>query len=87
MPSWLPDCTSFFYLQISEKSTGPPPTDESSIDVESSWICSRLATDMIYLFGRNIGTTKGGGHEVSARKEDIMKFLKLMHVQKLDVSI
>lgn len=40
---------------------------------------------MIHLFGRNIGTTEEG-HELSIVKEDIMRFLELMHVQKLDVS-
>lgn len=72
-------------LQISEKSTGPPPIDESSIDDESLWICHQLATNMIYLFGRNIWTTEEGGHELSIIKEDIMRFLEYMHVQKLDV--
>lgn len=76
----------FSNLQISEKSTGPPPIDESSIDDESLWICHQLATNMIYLFGRNIWTTEEGGHELSIIKEDIMRFLEFMHVQKLDVS-
>lgn len=73
-------------LQISEKDTGPPPIDESSIDDESLWICHQLATNMTYLFGRNIWTTEEGGHELSIIKEDIMRFLEYMHVQKFDVS-
>lgn len=40
---------------------------------------------MVHLFGRNIGTTEEG-HELSIIKEDIMRFLEFMHVQKLDVS-
>ncbi|WOH06329.1 hypothetical protein DCAR_0625754 [Daucus carota subsp. sativus] len=72
-------------MQIYEKSTGPPPIDESSIDDESLWICHQLSTNMFYLFGRNIWSTEEGGHELSIIKEDIMRFLEFMHVQKLDV--
>ncbi|KAL1821112.1 hypothetical protein ACET3Z_015981 [Daucus carota] len=65
--------------QIFEHSTGPPPTDESSIDEESSWICNELR-NMIHLFGRIVEIS-----ELSIVKEDVMRFLDFIHIQKLDV--
>lgn len=54
-------------MQISEESTGPPPTDGMSIDDESNWILNQLP------------------HELVVLKKDIIRFLELTHVQKLDV--
>ncbi|XP_017246883.2 transcription elongation factor SPT6 homolog isoform X1 [Daucus carota subsp. sativus] len=65
--------------QIFEHSTGPPPTDESSIDEESTWICNELR-NMIHLFGRIVEIS-----ELSIVKEDVMRFLDFIHIQKLDV--
>ncbi|KAK9075914.1 hypothetical protein SSX86_004244 [Deinandra increscens subsp. villosa] len=65
-------------MQISEESTGPPPTDEMSIEDESNWIFKQLGTGVIPLFSKE-------GHELDILKPDIYRFLELMHVQKLDV--
>ncbi|XP_071701053.1 transcription elongation factor SPT6 homolog isoform X2 [Rutidosis leptorrhynchoides] len=54
-------------MQVSEESTGPPPTDGMSIDEESNWILNQLV------------------HDRGVLKKDIVRFLELMHVQKLDV--
>nr|XP_043620517.1 transcription elongation factor SPT6 homolog [Erigeron canadensis] len=54
-------------MQISEQSTGAPPTDEMSIDDEGNWIFNQL------------------GHELGVLKRDIISFLELRHLQKLDV--
>ncbi|KAL8133543.1 hypothetical protein AgCh_008853 [Apium graveolens] len=67
-------------LQIFEHTTGPPPTTESSIDEESIWICNQLR-NMIHLYGRIVGTS-----ELPIVKEDVMRFLDFIHIQKLDVS-
>ncbi|CAK9170436.1 unnamed protein product [Ilex paraguariensis] len=72
-------------MQIAEESTGSPPTDEMSIEEESNWIHNQLAVGMVPLFGkRGIGTTEEG-NELSINKDDIMRFLDMMHVQKFDV--
>lgn len=65
-------------MQISEKSTGPPPTDGMSIAEESTWIVNQLGSGMVPLFSRE-------GHELAIVKGDIVRFLEFMHVQKLDV--
>ncbi|KAL8254572.1 hypothetical protein R6Q59_032793 [Mikania micrantha] len=65
-------------MQISEESTGPPPTDGISIDDESNWIINQLGTGMVPLFSKQ-------GHELPVHKSDIARFLEFMHVQKLDV--
>ncbi|KAJ0797991.1 putative tex-like protein, HTH domain superfamily [Helianthus annuus] len=64
-------------MQISEESTGPPPTDGVSIDDESNWILNQLGTGTVPLFTK--------GHELAVRKDDIVSFLEYTHVQKLDV--
>ncbi|GFY84642.1 global transcription factor group B1 [Actinidia rufa] len=72
-------------MQIYEESTGPPPTNEMSIEKESNWIYNHLMTCTIPLLSkRGTGTTQGEG-EPSINKDDIMRFLEFMHVQKLDV--
>ncbi|PWA93343.1 global transcription factor group B1 [Artemisia annua] len=65
-------------MQISEKSTGPPPTDGMSIAEESTWIVNQLGSGMVPLFSkeeRGLKLVKG----------DIVRCLEFMHVQKLDV--
>ncbi|XP_057506714.1 LOW QUALITY PROTEIN: transcription elongation factor SPT6 homolog [Actinidia eriantha] len=72
-------------MQISKESTGPPPTDEMSIEEESNWIYNQLVTGMISLFSKKGTGMTQGEHELSINKDDIMRFLEFMHVQKLDV--
>ncbi|XP_059668271.1 transcription elongation factor SPT6 homolog [Cornus florida] len=72
-------------MQISEESTGSPPTDELIIEEESNWIYNQLVSGTVPLFGkRDMGTTEGE-RELSINKDDLMRFLDFMHVQKLDV--
>ncbi|CAH1432120.1 unnamed protein product [Lactuca virosa] len=71
-------------MQISEESTGPPPTDEMSIEEESTWILHQLQTGVV-LFGRGGDRTTEEGYDLAIVKDDIMRFLEFMHVQKLDV--
>ncbi|KAA8517882.1 hypothetical protein F0562_015329 [Nyssa sinensis] len=72
-------------MQISEESTGPPSTDELSLDEESTWIYNQLVTGVVPLFGKGGTGTTEEERELSINKDDIMRFLDLMHVQKLDV--
>nr|GEW20626.1 transcription elongation factor SPT6 homolog [Tanacetum cinerariifolium] len=65
-------------MQISEKSTGPLPTDAMSITTEINWIVNQLGSGMVPLFSRE-------GPELEIVKEEIKSFLKFIHVQKLDV--
>lgn len=75
-----------FPFQISEESTGSPPLDDSIVE-ETAWIYNQLQSGTVPLFGkRGTGTVKEGG-DLSIKKDDIMRFLDLLHVQKLDVSI
>ncbi|KAL4571782.1 hypothetical protein LXL04_018547 [Taraxacum kok-saghyz] len=62
-------------MQIFEESTGPPPTDEMSIEEESTWILHQLQTARI----------TEESHDLAIQKADIMQFLEFMHVHKLDV--
>lgn len=58
-----------------------------SIEDESNWIYSQLASGMIPLFGeRGVGNSKEG-QDLSVNRDDIIRFLELHHVQKLDVSV
>ena len=61
--------------------------DEVSIDEESAWIHSQLATGTIPLFGKSGRGPPKDGWDLSINKDDITRFLDLLHVQKLDVSI
>ncbi|KAK6928905.1 Spt6, SH2 domain [Dillenia turbinata] len=63
-------------MQISEESTGPPPMDEASIEEESSWIYHQIASGIIPWLWKE---------GVAINKDDIMRFLDLLHVQKLDI--
>ncbi|XVE52312.1 hypothetical protein DITRI_Ditri02bG0113100 [Diplodiscus trichospermus] len=60
-------------IQIFEQSTGPPPTDELSIVEESTWIHNQLLSGAVPLFGKE-------RKNLSLNKDDIMKFLDLIHV-------
>ncbi|KAH7843835.1 hypothetical protein Vadar_021229 [Vaccinium darrowii] len=72
-------------MQISEEATGAPPTDEMSIDEESNWIYNQLMTGVIPLFCTSVAGATQGESELLINKDDIMRFMELMHVQKLDV--
>ena len=59
--------------------------DEISIEEEGSWIYNQLAAGTIPLFGKSgLGSS---GQDLSVNRDDIIRFLDLHHVQKLDVSI
>lgn len=65
-------------IQVYEESTGSPPLDEKSIDDESTWIVNQLASGTVPFFGKT-----GLGNSIT--RDDIIGFLNLHHVQKLDV--
>ncbi|KAA3478359.1 transcription elongation factor SPT6-like [Gossypium australe] len=65
-------------MQISEESTGSPPMDEESIIEESNWMHKQLTSGAVPLFGKE-------RTDLSINKDDIMRFLDLTHVQKLDI--
>ena len=50
-----------------------------SIIEESTWIHNQLISGAVPLFGKE-------RKDLSVNKDDIMRFLDLTHVQKLDVS-
>ena len=54
--------------------------DERLEDEEASWIHGHIANGMNSLFGN------ASGQDLSVTKGDILRFLDLVHVQKLDVS-
>ncbi|XVF24560.1 hypothetical protein REPUB_Repub13aG0138700 [Reevesia pubescens] len=78
-------------MQISEESTGTPPTDEESIIEESTWIYNQLISGAVPLFGKerkDLSRNEDDNEEekdFSINKDDIMMFLDLTHVQKLDI--
>lgn len=74
-------------VQIAEESTGSPPTDEFSIVEESSWIHNQLLTGSIPLFSQTGAGSPKEGQDLSINRDDLIRFLDLLHVQKLDVSI
>ncbi|XP_021816843.1 transcription elongation factor SPT6 homolog [Prunus avium] len=65
-------------MQIYEESTGSPPLDRISIDDESTWIYNQLASGTVHSFSKT-----GLGNSIS--RDDIIRFLDLHHVQKLDI--
>ncbi|KAE8714781.1 4-alpha-glucanotransferase DPE2-like isoform X1 [Hibiscus syriacus] len=65
-------------MQNSEESTGSPPTDEESIIEEGNWVHKQLTGGAVPLFGAE-------RTDISINKDDIMRFLDLTHVQKLDI--
>ncbi|CAE5962322.1 unnamed protein product [Arabidopsis arenosa] len=58
-------------MQIFEEVTGNAPVDDISIEEESNWIYARLVPE------------QGPGFSVS--KDDIVRFLEMSHVQKLEI--
>ncbi|KAM7271543.1 hypothetical protein ACFE04_030757 [Oxalis oulophora] len=88
-------------LKISQESTGSPPTDDSSLEEESSWIYEQLLS----LYGKkkeepaledsvqeeqqrdeeNINVQKKDELFIPINRNDIRKFLDLHHVHKLDI--
>lgn len=69
----------FMRMQFSEMITGPVPTDDKSIEDESSWIYNQLtSTESSPFFGHMnlLG---------EINKEDIANVLGLLHGQKVDV--
>ncbi|XP_047942817.1 transcription elongation factor SPT6 homolog [Salvia hispanica] len=69
-------------MQISEESTGHPPTDEFSVKMETEWIYNQLVSGMVPLFNRSGTTNEEVDDEL---KRHIARFLELIHVQNLDV--
>ncbi|XP_054811877.1 transcription elongation factor SPT6 homolog isoform X2 [Prosopis cineraria] len=66
-------------MQISEESTGAPPLDASSIAEESHWILEQLKKGMVpWIHKKDVGNLQIDTH-------DIVRFLELHHVQKLDI--
>ncbi|XXG50559.1 hypothetical protein AAC387_Pa02g4549 [Persea americana] len=66
-------------IQLSEEFTGHVPTDDKSIEEETSWIYNQLtASDMLPLFSNM--------HRIGEiNKDDIGNVLGMLHVQKLDI--
>lgn len=68
-------------MQISEESTGAPSLDGSSIDEETQWIVTQLKNGAVPCICKKITNDK----ELPIDKHDIVRFLELHHVQKLDI--
>lgn len=62
-----------------EESTGHPPTDGDSIDMEKEWIYNKLVNGSMPLFR---GFTNVQPDQI---KDEIASLLELMHIQKLEV--
>ena len=72
-----------------EEIDGPPPLDEMSREEESAWILNQLVMNSYLLFckKRTLERSEEGSILLNKiKKEDIMKFLELQHVEKFDVS-
>ncbi|XP_020220029.1 transcription elongation factor SPT6 homolog [Cajanus cajan] len=72
-------------MQISEESTGAPPLDASSIDEESQWIVNQLGNGAVPWISKNVLNPQTNEMELPIDKDDIIRFLELHHVQKLDI--
>ncbi|CAJ2671817.1 unnamed protein product [Trifolium pratense] len=70
-------------MQISEESTGAPSLDGSSIDEESQWIVNQLKDGAVPWIGKKDSSSQD--KELPIDKDDIVRFLELHHVQKLDI--
>lgn len=53
---------------------------------ESNWIYNQLAAGVVPLFKKKDSGTTEEQNELPIDKDDILRFLDLMHVQKFDVS-
>ena len=58
-----------------------------SIDRESDWILNQLRMSIVFLHGKGASTTTEEGNELSILKDDVKRFLELMHAEKLDARI
>ncbi|XP_058105794.1 transcription elongation factor SPT6 homolog [Magnolia sinica] len=66
-------------IQLSEEVTGPVPTDDTSIEEESTWIYNQLTvSDSSPFFGNMLLVDE-------INKEDIGNVLGMLHVQKFDI--
>ncbi|KAG8490527.1 hypothetical protein CXB51_015772 [Gossypium anomalum] len=75
-------------MQMIEEIVGPPSLDKRSIEEETIWIHNQLVMNSYILFCKR--RTEERSVEVSVllnkiKKEDIMRFLELHHVEKFDV--
>ncbi|KAI3831556.1 hypothetical protein MKX03_029514 [Papaver bracteatum] len=75
-------------MQISEESTGYAPTEQMLIEEESTWIINQLNAKVESIFrdksfGESIDEEKT--KKLQKAKEDVVKLLELMHVQKYDI--
>ncbi|PKA53008.1 hypothetical protein AXF42_Ash001989 [Apostasia shenzhenica] len=66
-------------IQLMEDLTGPPPTDDKSIEEESAWIYSQLSSSFVSPLVDEDQLIR------DIDKEDIGRVLTMVHVQKLDV--
>ncbi|XP_019447116.1 PREDICTED: transcription elongation factor SPT6 homolog isoform X2 [Lupinus angustifolius] len=71
-------------MQISEESTGTPPLD-GSIDEESQWIVKQLSDGAVPWICKKIPTPQNNRKDLPIDENDIIRFLELYHVQKLDI--
>ncbi|XP_038702098.1 transcription elongation factor SPT6 homolog isoform X2 [Tripterygium wilfordii] len=67
-------------MQIFEESTGPPLMDETSLLEESSWIENQLNQ-----LPSIVPPLPVDDKRPSVNRDDIIRFLELVHVQKLDI--
>ncbi|XP_073222726.1 transcription elongation factor SPT6 homolog isoform X2 [Cicer arietinum] len=71
-------------MQITEESTGAPSLD-GSIDEESQWIVSQLKNGAVPWIRKKDSSSQNNAEELPIDKDDIVRFLELYHVQKLDI--
>ncbi|KAE9586322.1 putative tex-like protein, HTH [Lupinus albus] len=71
-------------MQISEESTGTPPLD-GSIDEESQWIVKQLSDGAVPWICKKSPTPQNNRKNLPIDENDIIRFLELYHVQKLDI--
>ncbi|KAL1352205.1 hypothetical protein HN51_016203 [Arachis hypogaea] len=72
-------------MQISEESTGAPPMDGGILEEESQWIVSQLGNGAVPWISKKITSNQNGAKELPIEKDDILRFLEMHHVQKLDI--
>ncbi|KAB2052042.1 hypothetical protein ES319_A12G092400v1 [Gossypium barbadense] len=75
-------------MQMIEEIVGPPPLDIRSIEEDTIWIHNQLVMNSYILFCKK--RTEERSVEVyvllnKIKKEDIMRFLELHHVEKFDI--
>ncbi|BAT85072.1 hypothetical protein VIGAN_04256600 [Vigna angularis var. angularis] len=73
-------------MQISDESTGAPPSDRSSIEEESQWIVNQLGNGAVpWIYKKVPNSQNNEKDDLPINKDDINRFLELHHVQKLDI--